>query len=177
MSHSPFSHVDIVLPDGTLIGSSDSPDAPVIRGNPRGVAVRPQGYQEFDIRRIAKIEVPPNVYLKPEEIEQNFYLLLESQIGKPFDSAAMHAMLGDTVIKAMDWHEAEAWFCSEYLIWSLHNARFFPYELVVPKNRVSPADSLLIMNPYMINLQEFWERIPGIVLGQREKLVFQRDSA
>jgi hypothetical protein len=55
--HSPFSHLDVVLPDGNLLGSSDSPKAPHIEGNPRGVAVRPPEYQEFGIRRLAKVRV------------------------------------------------------------------------------------------------------------------------
>ena len=52
---SPFSHVDIVLPDGNLLGASDSPDAPVLEGNPKGVAIRPPNYQPFAIRRQALI--------------------------------------------------------------------------------------------------------------------------
>ena len=53
VTHSPFSHVSIVLPDGTLLDSSDSPDAPVISGNPRGVAIRPSDYEAFGIKRQA----------------------------------------------------------------------------------------------------------------------------
>jgi hypothetical protein len=50
-NHSPFSHVDMVMKDGTLIGASDSPNAPCIHGNKRGVAQRPFDYQEFSYRR------------------------------------------------------------------------------------------------------------------------------
>jgi hypothetical protein len=38
-SHSQFSHVDVVMPDSNLLGASNSPDAPVIEGNPAGHSI------------------------------------------------------------------------------------------------------------------------------------------
>jgi hypothetical protein len=175
-SHSPFSHVDVVMPDGNLLGASNSPDAPVIEGNPSGVAIRPFDYQDFYIRRLAKLEVPRDAKLPAAEVESNFYQLLRSQLGKPFDSAALHAMFGDAMLLERDWTAADAWFCSEDFIWALHNAGFFPYELIVPKSRVSPADSLLIIGPYIVNPDELWQPIPGLTLGPREHMVFHKDG-
>jgi hypothetical protein len=175
-SHSQFSHVDVVMPDSNLLGASNSPDAPVIEGNPSGVAIRPFDYQQFYVRRLAKLEVPRDAKLKAAEVESNFSQLLRSQLGKPFDSSAMHAMFGDAMMLERDWTEAKAWFCSELMIWALHNAGFFPYELMVPKTRVSPADSLLILGPYITNPDEFWQPIPGLTLGPKEHMVFNRDG-
>jgi hypothetical protein len=169
-SHSQFSHVDVVMPDGNLLGASNSPDAP------GGVAIRPFDYQPFFVRRLAKLEVPRDVKLSAAEVESNFYQLLKSQLGKPFDNAALHAMFGDAMVLERDWTAADMWFCSEFFIWGLHNAGFFPYELIVPKSRVSPADSLLIVGPYISNPNELWQPIPGVTLGPKEHMVFSRDG-
>jgi hypothetical protein len=161
-SHSPFSHVDLVLPDGNLLGASDSPDAPSIRGNPRGVAVRPAEYQPFGIRRWAVIRTTK----KHEDI---FYPWIEAQIGKPFDSGAMHALIGEPEFNIRDWRDPEMWYCSEMLVAGFDFSGLFPYELVTPKNRVSPGDSLLILNPYIESIKDLYQPIPGIKLGPKER--------
>jgi len=122
--HSPFSHVDLVHERG-LLGASD----------PGGVALRPFNYQKFGIRRRATIATP---------LASRIMELVLSQVGKPFDGEALIAFMEDT---PRDWRTPDKWFCSELIVWAFEEAGFFCYKLVVPKNRVSPADLLLILNP------------------------------
>ena len=149
MCHSPFSHVDCLDADGNCIGASDSPKAPCLKGNPNGVAVRPPEYQVFGIRKIAEIHTTP-------DIEAKFYANIESQLGKPFDDGALYAFLSPDVSTERNWREADSWFCSELVTWALENAGFWPYEILVSKNRVSPADLLLMVNPSVENVETFW---------------------
>ncbi len=158
MSHSPFSHVDYVCADGSLLGASDSPESPIIEGNPHGVAVRPPDYQEFAIRRRAVI-----VTDKAAEFDKH----MRSQLGAPFDSDALYAFFSAPLL-SRDWREPTKWFCSELVSWSLESAGLFPYALLVAKNRVSPSDLLLLLNPYM-NVDTFWQPVPGLKLGARER--------
>lgn len=158
--HSPFSHVDIVLPNGNLLGSSNSPKAPIITGNAGGVAVRPPEYQEFGIRRIAEV-------LASEAIETSFLNLAVSQLGKPFDDKALHAFLDGDVTLPRDWRQDDLWFCSEYITWCLEGAGLWSYTLLLPKNRISPADLLLLLNPLM-NTDTFWLPPEGLNFGPKE---------
>lgn len=160
ISHSPFSHVDIVTPDGLLLGASDSPDAPVISGNARGVAIRPANYQAFGRRRIAEV-------FTTAAIADKFYELANAQLGCPFDTSALHAFLSDEVNTNRNWRADDKWFCSELVTWAFEEAGLFAFTLLVPKDRVSPADLLLLLNPYM-NTATFWDTIPGLTLGDRE---------
>jgi hypothetical protein len=160
--HSPFSHLDVVLPDGNLLGSSDSPKAPHIEGNPRGVAVRPPEYQEFGIRRLAKVRVG-------ESASKMFMELVRSQLGKPFDGEALNAFLSGDVTMPRDWRADDQWICSELMAWAAEGANFWNYDLLVPKNRISPADLLLLLNP-LINTETFWDPVPGIKPGPHEYL-------
>lgn len=150
VSHSPFSHVDVVMDWGdSLLGASNSPKAPITEGNASGVALRPKDYQVFGIRRIARIAVPPAA-------ETKFYELVHSQLGKPFDDGALYAFLSPDVSVERDWREADKWFCSELVTWALEQAGAWPYEILVSKNRVSPADLLLMVNPLVANAKTFW---------------------
>lgn len=86
---SPFSHVDLVLPDGNLLGASDSPEAPVIEGNPHGVAIRPPAYQEWGLSCTATL------------LTNNADAIIaaaKTQLGKPFDNAALHSFLVDPLL-------------------------------------------------------------------------------
>ena len=91
--HSPFSHVDLVLPDGGLLGASDSPNTPVLEGNPRGVAVRPPDYRNLGFG------VKPSLKLR----QQNAVIAAaRSQLGKPFDGGALNAFLSAFNVGAVD---------------------------------------------------------------------------
>lgn len=86
---SPFSHVDIILPDGNLLGASGSPDAPVIEGNPGGVAIRPPDYQKFGLRCTATITT---------DKAGAIIAAAKSQLGKAFDNSALYSFLVDPLL-------------------------------------------------------------------------------
>jgi hypothetical protein len=160
---SPFSHVDYVMEDGNLLlGASDSPHAPYIEGNPGGVAIRPPDYQPFAIRRIASIYVPARV-------ETRFDELMRSQLGEPFDSHAMHAVFKPDNTGHRDWRDASAWFCSELKAWGLEEAGAFDVPPLVSKDRVTPADLLLMVSHLVSNAETFYQPIPGLILGPQEE--------
>jgi hypothetical protein len=158
---SDFSHVDIVLKDGTLLGASDSPNAPYLQGNPRGVAIRPPDYQPFAIRRQAHLKCSP-------EVEENFLAVAKSQLGEPFDNSAMKAVFKPDAHTGRDWRDADAWFCSEHVAWCLEVSRFFLWELLISKDRVTPPDLILITNFAIANADTFYKPIPGLKLGSHE---------
>jgi hypothetical protein len=158
---SDFSHVDLVLPDGTLLGASDSPKAPYLEGNPCGVAIRPPDYQPFAIRRQAHLKCSP-------EVEKNFLTAAKLQLGEPFDNTAMHAVFSSRPDTGRDWRDPDAWFCSELFAWCLEQARFFDWELAISKDRVTPPDLILITNFALANVDTFFNPIPGLVRGPHE---------
>ena len=145
LCHSPFSHVDIVLPEGLLGASGPDPHSrALVKGmivpDPGGVQIRPN---------------PPWAYLSPAKQvvirtphAERVIELAKQQIGKPFDNGALYNFLssdpGDR-----NWREQDKWFCSELVIWACEVAGVFPWSLAALKNRISPADSLLILNPLM----------------------------
>jgi hypothetical protein len=53
-----------------------------------------------------------------------------------------------------DWRETSKWFCSEHITWAEEEGKFLPWRIIVPKNRVSPADNLLINMPVITNADE-----------------------
>jgi hypothetical protein len=139
--HSPFSHVDIVTPDG-LLGASD----------PGGVQMRPFDYQKFTIRRRARMECIPGL---PEKIIET----AKTQIGKPFDQEALHAFLaaGSTHVPR-DWRDPKGWFCAELATWAMEKNLFWPHKLIINEDCISPSDLVLLINPY-VDVDEFWREI------------------
>ncbi len=134
LCHSPFSHAEILLPKPEpygLFGASD----------PGGVMLRRHDYQQFKTWHQATIRCP-----MADEIVR----LILSQEGKKFDDAAMRAVMSS---EPRDWKLPDAWFCSELICWACEEAGLF--KVVVPKNRVTPADLLLLLNNY-IDPVEFW---------------------
>lgn len=157
-----FSHVDYVMADGNLLGASDSPNAPYLEGNPSGVAIRPPEYQPFAIRRMAHIYVPVRV-------EARFDELIRSQLGEPFDSHAMHAVIMPDNNSARDWRDAGAWFCSELKAWACEESGMFDVLPLVRQDRVTPPDLLLMISHLVANAETFWDPIPGLKLGPHEE--------
>ncbi len=129
LCHSPFSHCDIILPEPLPHGCLGASD-------PGGVMVRPHDYQKFMTRRRATIQTD-----KADKI----IALVRNEVGKPFDPKAMKAVLSD---EPRDWRDPQAWFCSELIVAMMERAEFFRH-LIVPKNRVTPADLLLLLNDYI----------------------------
>lgn len=164
MSHSPFSHVDLMLPDGNLLGASDSPDAPIIRGNPRGVAVRPPDYQHFGYRR--------RMILRTNRADAVTAAVM-SQLGKPFDNSGIRNFLSDKFPGVRDWTDTGQWWCSELMGWGEEAGEYWGSNAagMWPKGRLSPTDHLLIhcRDPQFINADTFWQPIDGLKLGRYEK--------
>jgi len=158
LNHSPFSHVDMMMPDGNMLGASDNPKAPVIEGNPRGVAIRPQGYQKFAYRRRMILETD-----RADDIRA----IARTQLGKGFDNSGLKDFLSDKFPGQRDWRLDEHWFCAELVMWALDVGGFWqPERMVWPRNRVSPTDVLvaLLMDPRWINRETFWNPVPGLQL-------------
>lgn len=160
--HTPFSHCDLILSDGNLLGASDSPSSPVVRGNPRGVAVRPPNYQLFGYRRHAVLETP-----RAMDIES----IALTQVGKAFDNTFVADFVSDRFPGARDWRLEDCWFCAELIIWAMEIGQFWgAQQLIWPKNRVSPTDVLLILvtDQRWINRETFWLPVPGLNLDPGE---------
>lgn len=109
-----FSHVDLVLPDGRLIGA---------RGM-GGVAVRnPDKYS-----RVARYRVDA-----PDDVLRAAC----SQIGKPYDWGAIFGF-----IFRRNWQDKQRWFCSELIAWAFEEAGH-PLINGRDFYKVSPRDLLL----------------------------------
>lgn len=155
-SHSPFSHVDMEMADGNLLGSSDSPDAPVVSGNPRGVAVRPPDYENYGRRCRMVIETAAADAVREIAL---------TQLGKPFDNSALKGFLSDAMPGQRDWRATDKWFCSELVVWSFETAGFWGQVLPVwPKDRISPSDMLMIFlfDRRWTNRSKFWTTSPPV---------------
>ena len=152
MCHSPFSHVDIVLEGEGLLGASGpdktakmiSPGGGMVIPDEGGVRVRPFDpwpYKERPRRLTIRSNDPTDDFLHARIIE-----LARAQIGKPFDDGALYDFLsshpGDR-----DWRSQDKWFCSELVVWCCETCGLFPWSLISPKNRVTPADSIMLFNP------------------------------
>jgi uncharacterized protein YycO len=118
-----FSHVDLLLPDGTLMGArSDS-----IGGKPPGVQIRPAGYGEPWRERVV-------MTLQCTELqEQSVIAFFMSQEGKPYDHTAIWGF-----VAGRDWREEDSWFCSEISAAAIESADIWP-PLYTPRNKVMPA--------------------------------------
>lgn len=167
--HSCFSHVDAVmpkdnrwgLPEGSLLGASDSEDAPTIIGNRRGVAVRPENYQVFGMRR--------QMILKTDKADIILKLLMD-ELGKPFDSTSLWDFISDAPPGVRDWKNPLVWFCAEYKTCRMEDGGYFPRPVMVNKNRVSPSDllNILMMDERWLNWETFWQPVPGLQLCKGE---------
>ena len=151
------------MKDGSLLGASNSPHAPVIQGNPRGVAARPANYHKFAYRRQMILATP-----RADDIRR----LWATQLGKPYDGTVMNDFLSDAFPGSRDWRLDETWFCSEGVMWAMEAGYFWgPPPVNWPKNRVSPTDLLLMLatDERWINKDTFWKPIPGLELEPWEQ--------
>lgn len=160
--HSPFSHVDIQLEDGNLLGASDFPTAPVIKGNPRGVAIRPPNYQRFGYRRCMILATH-----RADDIRA----IACTQIGKKFDNGALRGFISDKFPGERDWRLDDCWFCGELVAFALEVGGFWTRPLIWPRNRVSPTDLILVllMDERFINADRFWAPVPGLKMDEGER--------
>lgn len=117
-TYSDFSHVDVVLPDGTLLGA---------RAN-GGVKIRPAGYEKF-------IKTARFVADVPADVEAKIYAFLHAQVGKPYDKTG----IVNLVFQKRNWHDDDSWFCSE-LVAAAFEAAGWPLVVVPDPERVTPRD-------------------------------------
>jgi hypothetical protein len=157
LTHSPFSHVDLLLDDGNLLGSSNSPHTPVVSGNPAGVAIRPPDYQRFAVRRDAIIPTT-------DQRKKRFTDFCMAQLGKPFDGEALSPRVflsPDVVFR--DWRENDKWFCAELMGRATEIAPLLGWTIPGVKNRITPADLVLLLAP-LYDYAIASKPIPGLKL-------------
>ena len=126
------SHVDLVLPDGGLLGARiDADGAPAA-----GVQIRKPGYANFT--RIERWGIPVS-----PPVEAKYYELARAQIGKPYDWQAIAAFA-----VGRDWRNPDAWMCSELQTWLCEQAPVFIHPLELPDSTVIPRDLWFAFVPW-----------------------------
>lgn len=126
LTHSWCSHVDIVMPDGSLLGAHLQ----------TGVLVRPAGYAPFTQARILGLPAGKTT-------TDHFYDFSLSQVGKPYDLTAILAFVANR-----EWQTPDRWFCSELIAAALSEAKFFTHPLATAANLISPADLYLVCSAF-----------------------------
>lgn len=123
---SPFSHVDAVLPDGTLLGARSDR----VGGKPSGVQIRPPNYEKFAAR--VRFSVPAT-----DAQAGAFYDFLHKQVGKPYDRSAI---LG--FVTGRNWRHEDQWICSELIARAGEMSTIFPF-LYLAANKITPGSCAL----------------------------------
>ena len=121
-------HVDAVMPDGSLLGAQQESD---LGGKPSGVQIRPSNYGGMTHRLQASFSCTTAQ-------AETFYSFLQAQVGKPYDLTAIAAF-----VAGRDWHDRQAWFCSELIAAALEEADIIR-KLVDPLNKITPATLLVV---------------------------------
>lgn len=127
--HGKYSHVDSVLPDGTLLGARDD----VIDGIPSGVQIRPATYVAKEA--VLRVTIPCTV-----NQEEAYYDFVRAQLGKPYDETAIVAFA-----MGRDWRAADSWFCSELCAAGIEASGLIP-PLIAPFNKIAPDDLALVVS-------------------------------
>ncbi len=121
----PYTHVDAILEDGTLLGAR-------LEG---GVLVRNPGYAKFTFTR--KVIIPCSAAQSAL-----YYHYLLGQVGKPYDVEAILALALPIVPR--DWREEDSWFCSELDMAAKVKAGIITDGILIEMNRVTPYMGLVI---------------------------------
>jgi uncharacterized protein YycO len=124
-----FSHVDAILPNGSLLGSRSDQIGLI----PPGVQIRPPYYEKWKERVVM-------VLPQSSGYDEAFIAFLHSQLGKPYDKTAIWGF-----VAGRDWREDDSWFCSELLSAALEISRACPV-LYAPRNKVTPAALATVMS-------------------------------
>lgn len=117
-----YSHVDVVLPTGDLLGAREDK----VGGKDPGVQIRPPNYESFHV----KTDMTLSCTAKEA---RDFYRYLNDQVGKPYDKPAI---LG--FVFGRDWRQEDSWFCSELVARALEVSLIMPM-LLLPPNKVTPT--------------------------------------
>ena len=126
-SQGPWSHVDSVLDDGTLLGAR-------LEG---GVAIRPSTY--LGAEKVGRITIPAT-----DEQTAEYYRFIASQVGKLYDTTGIIGFVADR-----NWRTPDSWFCSELVAAGLEQCGFFQYPLYVPANKITPSGLPLLLSTLM----------------------------
>lgn len=126
--HGLYSHVDVVMPDGSLLGARSDK----ILGIPAGVYIRPNTYANFSAAKRITIECA-------DEEKSKFYEFANDQIGKPYDETAILAFAANR-----DWRNPDSWFCSEMGAAALEASGILLHPLATTVNKITPEDLLLV---------------------------------
>ncbi len=123
-----FSHVDIVLPDGRLLGArSDSAD------EVKGVAVRRADYEVW--RKRVVFTIPCSTFQSVSCHDFAF-----AQVGKPYDHTAILGFMFDRA-----WMDSDAWYCSELVMAALQHAGVVS-PLYLAANKITPVAAALVVS-------------------------------
>lgn len=123
-----WSHVDAILPDGSLLGARSD----AVGGQRPGVRIRPQHYERW-VRRTV-VELPGTAGIVP-----SWVAWLKKQIGDPYDSRAILGFL-----LGRQSHTSGHWICSACQSSGLEVVGWLPQEGPVPPSQITP-DALLMM--------------------------------
>lgn len=133
-----LSHVDVVMPNGGLLGArSDhyrSRAGDTSLEVPAGVRIRPANYVGHP-KTVVRFSIAATT-----DQEKTFYDFLSRQIGRPYD---YEAILG--FVFNRDWRETDSWICSELVMAALEKAKLIP-ELYLAANRISPVAAALAIS-------------------------------
>lgn len=132
----PVSHVDTVMPDGSLLGARSDR----VGGRPPGVQIRPADYEPWKYR--LRMVLPC-----PEPMAQKYYAFVQSQLYKPYDQPGLFgAFLFDR-----DWRTPDAWWCSELNARGLEPdvSGYLGHMLASPANQIDPMSLLLVMSVFV----------------------------
>jgi uncharacterized protein YycO len=127
--HGRFAHVDVVYPNGDLIGARDD----VVAGIPSGVQVRPSTY--LGDSKVFKVEI-----ITSDNLAGKFYDFISAQIGKPYDESAIAGF-----VAGRNWYRTGEWFCSELVAAGLVSSGYL-LPLSAPANKIAPDDLLLVLS-------------------------------
>lgn len=126
-----YSHVDVVLPDETLLGARQD----------GGVAIRPANYEKFTKR--TRVFVLCGTLTGNEGKDVYAYDWYRAQIGKPYDTRAIEAFVAGFLGPERDWQAPDSWYCSELAIAGLL-ASGIARDPGVSANHITPWDAFLI---------------------------------
>jgi hypothetical protein len=127
--HGHFSHVDCVMPDGTLLGARSDRYKDI----KAGVQKRPRDYAKFALVVTLAVEASPDQ-------ESKFYEFLYAQIGKSYDHAAIWGFAFDR-----DWRQLDSWICSELIAAALEFAGIV-HALYLSANKIAPVSLALTVS-------------------------------
>lgn len=122
-----LSHVDAIMPDGTLFGarSDNIGGAPGVEWS--GVRTRPNPYEA--VAKVVTFEIPA----APDQ-ERAFYSFLKKQDGKCYDHLAIVAFAFNR-----NWRDDDAWYCSELQAAALEDAAILTKTLFLSANKITPV--------------------------------------